>query len=79
MHADSRRRGVYEPIHGSAPNIAGKGLANPGQARSSSLALLFRLFATMRGYCPRTIEAAVAEWIRPLRFGAPDIAEPGFM
>jgi 3-isopropylmalate dehydrogenase len=24
-----RRRGLYEPIHGSAPDIAGKGLANP--------------------------------------------------
>ena len=23
------RRGVYEPIHGSAPDIAGKGVANP--------------------------------------------------
>ena len=23
------RRGLYEPIHGSAPDIAGKGIANP--------------------------------------------------
>ncbi|MBL8674418.1 MAG: 3-isopropylmalate dehydrogenase [Rhodospirillales bacterium] len=27
--ADGRRRALYEPIHGSAPDIAGKGLANP--------------------------------------------------
>ncbi|MEZ4531668.1 MAG: 3-isopropylmalate dehydrogenase [Thermomicrobiales bacterium] len=26
---DSRRRGVYEPIHGSAPSMAGQGRANP--------------------------------------------------
>jgi 3-isopropylmalate dehydrogenase len=26
---DSRRRGVYEPIHGSAPSMAGLGRANP--------------------------------------------------
>lgn len=26
---DSGRRGLYEPIHGSAPDIAGKGIANP--------------------------------------------------
>jgi len=23
------RRGLYEPIHGSAPDIAGRGIANP--------------------------------------------------
>src|SRR5687768_13384912 len=26
---DSKNKGMYEPIHGSAPDIAGKGLANP--------------------------------------------------
>ncbi|MDR3145345.1 MAG: hypothetical protein LBU21_03630, partial [Treponema sp.] len=25
----SRRRGIYEPIHGSAPDIAGQDIANP--------------------------------------------------
>ena len=24
-----RRRALYEPVHGSAPDIAGKGIANP--------------------------------------------------
>ncbi|MEE2683920.1 MAG: 3-isopropylmalate dehydrogenase [Pseudomonadota bacterium] len=33
--------GLYEPIHGSAPDIAGKGIANPTGA-ILSLALLFR-------------------------------------
>ncbi|MBM3643164.1 MAG: 3-isopropylmalate dehydrogenase [Alphaproteobacteria bacterium] len=27
--ADGRRRALYEPIHGSAPDIAGRGIANP--------------------------------------------------
>jgi 3-isopropylmalate dehydrogenase len=35
------RRGIYEPIHGSAPDIAGRGLANPCGALLS-VALLLR-------------------------------------
>ena len=35
------KRGLYEPIHGSAPDIAGKGIANP-YATILSLALLLR-------------------------------------
>ncbi len=27
--ADGRRRALYEPVHGSAPDIAGQGIANP--------------------------------------------------
>jgi 3-isopropylmalate dehydrogenase len=34
-------RGLYEPIHGSAPDIAGKGLANPC-GMIASVALLLR-------------------------------------
>jgi len=39
--ASGRRHAFYEPIHGSAPDIAGKGLANP-IAQILSLALLLR-------------------------------------
>jgi 3-isopropylmalate dehydrogenase len=35
------RRGLYEPIHGSAPDIAGKGVANP-YATILSIAMLLR-------------------------------------
>jgi 3-isopropylmalate dehydrogenase len=35
------RRGLYEPIHGSAPDIAGKGIANPC-GTIASVALLLR-------------------------------------
>ena len=34
-------RGLYEPIHGSAPDIAGKSLANPS-AMIASTALMLR-------------------------------------
>ena len=34
------RRGLYEPIHGSAPDIAGKGIANPAGAILSAALLL---------------------------------------
>jgi 3-isopropylmalate dehydrogenase len=37
----ARRRGLYEPIHGSAPDIAGKGVANPLGA-ILSVAMLLR-------------------------------------
>ncbi len=39
---DGRRRALYEPVHGSAPDIAGKGIANPlGAIWSLALALRF--------------------------------------
>ncbi len=36
----SGRRGIYEPIHGSAPDIAGRGVANPYGAILSAAMLL---------------------------------------
>jgi 3-isopropylmalate dehydrogenase len=39
--AAGRRHALYEPIHGSAPDIAGKGIANP-LAQILSLAMLLR-------------------------------------
>ncbi|MFZ3323705.1 MAG: 3-isopropylmalate dehydrogenase [Usitatibacter sp.] len=38
---DANGKGLYEPIHGSAPDIAGKGLANP-LAMILSMAMMFR-------------------------------------
>jgi 3-isopropylmalate dehydrogenase len=38
---DERGKGLYEPIHGSAPDIAGKGLANP-LATMLSAAMMLR-------------------------------------
>ncbi|MCZ8171493.1 MAG: 3-isopropylmalate dehydrogenase [Brevundimonas sp.] len=50
--------GLYEPIHGSAPDIAGKGLANP-MATILSAAMLLRHSLGLEAEAAR-IEAAVA-------------------
>ncbi len=69
-----RRMGLYEPIHGSAPDIAGKGIANP-LATILSVALLLRHSLGLDVEA-RAIEAAVA---RALDDGivTGDIAAPG--
>lgn len=51
------KAGLYEPIHGSAPDIAGKGLANPLGAILSA-ALLLRYSLGLEGEA-RAIESAV--------------------
>jgi len=52
------RRGLYEPIHGSAPDIAGKGIANPvGTILSAALLLRHSLGLETEA---RAIELAVA-------------------
>ena len=38
---DDNNKGMYEPIHGSAPDIAGQGIANP-LATILSVAMLLR-------------------------------------
>jgi 3-isopropylmalate dehydrogenase len=69
---DSRRRGVYEPIHGSAPTIAGKGLANP-VGTILSLAMLFRI-SLLREEIASAIESAVTTVINSGK-RTPDIAD----
>jgi 3-isopropylmalate dehydrogenase len=49
--------GIYEPIHGSAPDIAGKNIANPLGAILSAAMMLRHSFGLERE--ARTIEAAV--------------------
>jgi 3-isopropylmalate dehydrogenase len=52
------KRGLYEPIHGSAPDIAGKGIANPvGTILSAALLLRHSLELTAEA---AAIERAVA-------------------
>jgi 3-isopropylmalate dehydrogenase len=53
------RQGLYEPIHGSAPDIAGRGIANP-LAMILSLAMLLRHSGGDAASAAR-IEAAVAQ------------------
>jgi 3-isopropylmalate dehydrogenase len=71
---DGRRRALYEPIHGSAPDIAGKGVANPLGAILSA-ALLLRWTAGAPAEAERleaAVEAALAAGARTA-----DIALPG--
>ena len=66
--------GLYEPIHGSAPDIAGKDLANP-LATILSVAMLLRYSLNMEEEA-RIIEEAVSRTLdQGLRTG--DIMEPG--
>jgi 3-isopropylmalate dehydrogenase len=57
--ADARTRlGLYEPIHGSAPDIAGRGVANP-MGTILSVALLLRYSLGLEAEA-RAVEAAVS-------------------
>ena len=53
-----RRKALYEPVHGSAPDIAGKGIANP-IAMIASLAMALRYSFGMIETADR-VEAAIA-------------------
>ena len=71
---NERGQGMYEPIHGSAPDIAGQGVANP-LATILSVAMMLRYSLGEPDLADR-IEAAVGEVLdEGLR--TPDIASPG--
>ena len=71
---DADGKGMYEPIHGSAPDIAGKGIANP-LATLLSVAMLMR-YSLDRPHVARRIEAAVGQVLEQgLR--TPDLWTPG--
>jgi 3-isopropylmalate dehydrogenase len=72
--ASGRRHAFYEPIHGSAPDIAGKGIANP-LAQILSLALLLRYSFDMEEDAA-AIEQAV-ERVLATAGRTADIAAPG--
>jgi 3-isopropylmalate dehydrogenase len=57
--ATGRRPALYEPIHGSAPDIAGQGVANP-LAQILSLAMLLRWSFGMEAEAKRVERACVA-------------------
>lgn len=66
--------GLYEPIHGSAPDIAGRGIANPiGAILSAGLLLRWSLdAATAADTIDRAVSKALADGYRTA-----DIARPG--
>jgi len=59
---DERHKGLYEPIHGSAPDIAGKGIANP-LATILSAAMMLRFSLRQEAFAQR-IEHAVEVVLR---------------
>jgi 3-isopropylmalate dehydrogenase len=68
------RKGLYEPVHGTAPDIAGKSLANPLGA-ILSMAMMLRHSCErpdMAARVERAVGAALAEGYRTA-----DIFEPG--
>jgi len=67
-------RGLYEPIHGSAPDIAGRGIANP-YATILSAAMLLRYSLKLEEEA-RWLEAAVSKAIESGALPA-DLAAPG--
>jgi 3-isopropylmalate dehydrogenase len=72
--ASGTRFGLYEPIHGSAPDIAGKGRANPaGAILSAALMLRWSLgLDAAANAIERAVASAIADGIR-----TPDIIESG--
>jgi len=66
--------GLYEPIHGSAPDIAGKNIANP-LATILSTAMMLRYTFNKDEWAYR-IEAAVKS-VLAAGYRTPDIDEPG--
>jgi len=72
LNADGK--GMYEPIHGSAPDIAGKGIANP-LATVLSVAMMLRYSLREPDAATRVEQAVAAVLDRGLRTA--DIAAPG--
>ncbi len=69
-----RRKALYEPVHGSAPDIAGKGIANP-LGSILSVAMMLRLTLNRSddaALLEKAVETALAAGARTA-----DIAEPG--
>lgn len=71
---DANNKGLYEPSHGSAPDIAGKGVANP-LATILSAAMMLRYTFNHEQAAQRVENAVKAVLAQGLRTG--DIYEPG--
>jgi 3-isopropylmalate dehydrogenase len=72
--ATGRRKAMYEPVHGSAPDIAGKGLANP-IATLASFGMALRYSFGLAEPADR-LDAAIAE-VLGSGLRTRDIAAPG--
>ena len=71
---NDRKQGLYEPSHGSAPDIAGKGVANP-LATILSAAMMLR-FSLQQPEAADRIESAVKS-VLAAGYRTPDIWSEG--
>jgi 3-isopropylmalate dehydrogenase len=71
-----RRKALYEPVHGSAPDIAGKGLANP-IAMIASFAMALRYSFGLGDWAERLDQAIAASLAKGLRTA--DIMQDGMV
>lgn len=71
---DEKNKGMYEPCHGSAPDIAGQGLANP-LATILSVAMMLR-YSLDSGKTANRIEVAVSQ-VLDNNLRTPDIWSEG--
>ena len=72
------RRGLYEPIHGSAPDIAGKGIANPlGTIGSAAMLLRHSLGLEEEARAvEQAVDAAITAGVRTGDMLSPDTSSP---
>jgi tartrate dehydrogenase/decarboxylase/D-malate dehydrogenase len=70
VNPERRYPSMFEPIHGSAPDIAGQGIANPLAAILAGAMLLRHLNAT---HAAGAIETAVGTLLREGRIRTPDL------
>jgi len=76
--ANGRPKALYEPVHGSAPDIAGKGIANP-IACILSFAMALRYSFDMLDEAARVeaaVEKVLADGLRTADLMGPDGGTP---
>jgi len=79
VQAEGRRHALYEPIHGSAPDIAGRGVANP-LAQILSLAMMLRYsfgLVAEAGQIEAAVGRVLANGLRTADIMAPGAARVG--
>jgi 3-isopropylmalate dehydrogenase len=74
-----KRKAFYEPVHGSAPDIAGKGIANPIAMIASFGMCLRYSFGMVReaDSLEQAIAGVLAEGLRTADIMSPDLAQVG--
>ena len=70
LNPDRTYPSMFEPVHGSAPDIAGRGIANPMAAIFSAAMLLDHLGESEAG---AAVEQAIAQVLKERRVRTPDL------